>query len=153
MSSHLGIVQWQRIFGGRPAGRVGRWLVGVREQVGQGNVFVNFIAANYFLNTYVVFGTVATLPQARRRAFAGALIGDLASFIIDLAAILGLSALIGGSRATLTLAITGATLAFALQTAPRATAPVPTPPLLTAPAPKETGGRIARPPSLLSPIA
>ncbi|MFN8516141.1 MAG: hypothetical protein U0841_26850 [Chloroflexia bacterium] len=111
---YLGIVQWQRIFGGRPAGRVGRWLVGVREQVGRGNVFVNFIAANYFLNTYVVFGTVATLPQARRRAFAGALIGDLASFIIDLAAILGLSALIGGSRATLTLTITGATLAFAV---------------------------------------
>jgi hypothetical protein len=111
---YLGIVQWRRIFGDRPAGRVGRWFAGVRERVGRGNVFVNFIAANYFLNTYVVFGTVATLPRDRRRAFAGALIGDLASFIIDLAAILGLSALLGGSRTTLTIAITGVTIALAL---------------------------------------
>jgi hypothetical protein len=111
---YLGIIQWQRRFGQRPTGRVRRWLAGVREQVGRGNVFVNFIAANYFLNTYVVFGTVATLPESRRRAFAGALVGDLASFIIDLAAILGLSALIGGSRVTVTLALTGLTLAFAL---------------------------------------
>jgi hypothetical protein len=111
---YLGITQWQRIFGSRPAGRVGRWFAGVRERVGRGNVFVNFIAANYFLNTYVVFGAVATLPQSRRRAFAGALVGDLASFIIDLAAILGLGALLGGSRTTLTIAITSVTLGLAL---------------------------------------
>jgi hypothetical protein len=111
---YLGIGQWQRLFGSRPAGRVSRWFAGVREQVARGNVFANFIAANYFLNTYVVFGAVATLPESRRRAFAGALIGDLASFIIDLAAILGLSALLGGSRTTVTIAITGVTLALAL---------------------------------------
>lgn len=111
---YLGICGWQRAFGGRPLGRVGRWLAGVRDQVGSGNVFVNFIAANYFLNTYLVFGTVATLPQARRRAFAGALIGDLGSFIIDLAAIIGLGAILGGSRTTLTVALTGVTIALAL---------------------------------------
>ena len=110
---YLGIACWQRARDDRPVGRAGRWLAGVREQIGHGNVFVNFVAANYFLNTYVVFGTVATLPQARRRAFAGALVGDLASFVIDLAAILGLSALLGGSRTTLSLAITAVTIGLA----------------------------------------
>ena len=110
---YLGIVCWQRARADRPAGRVARWLARVREQIGHGNVFVNFVAANYFLNTYVVFGTVVALPQARRRAFAGALLGDLASFVIDLAAILGLSALLGGSRTTLSLAITAVTIGLA----------------------------------------
>jgi hypothetical protein len=107
------IRRWQATHPESEPGRLGRAFARVRDGVANGNVLVNFIAANYFLNTYLVFATIPTLPRARRRALAGAVIGDLGSFVIDLAAILGLSALLGGSRTTLSIAVTLATLALA----------------------------------------
>jgi hypothetical protein len=107
------ITRWQARQTGREIGRVGRWFARVRDGVSSGNVLVNFIAANYFLNTYLVFATIPTLPRARRSALIGALIGDLGSFFIDLAAILGLSALLGGSRTTLSIGVTLATIGVA----------------------------------------
>ncbi len=70
--------------------------------------------AGYLVNTYVVFALIPTLRTGRRRALAGAVMGELAGFIVDLLAILGLSALFGGSpplvmagMALVALALTG----------------------------------------------
>jgi hypothetical protein len=110
---YAAITRWQARHAGRELGRLGRWFARVRDGVSRGNVLVNFIAANYFLNTYLVFATIPTLPRGRRKALVGALIGDLRAFAIDLAAILGLGAILGGSRTTLSIAVTLATLGLA----------------------------------------
>jgi hypothetical protein len=110
---YAAITRWQARHAGRELGRLGQWFARARDGVSRGNVLVNFVAANYFLNTYLVFATIPTLPHARRQALAGALLGDLGAFAIDLAAILGLGAIVGGSRTTLSIAVTLATLGLA----------------------------------------
>ena len=106
--------RWRAAHAGQESGRIGRWFARLRHTVERGSVFVNSLTAGYFLNTYLVFGLIPTLPQERRaRALAGALAGDLASFVLDLAAILGLSMLVGGSRTSLSLSMTALALLMA----------------------------------------
>jgi hypothetical protein len=106
--------RWRATHTGHEPGRIGRWLARLRNTVERGSVFVNTLTAGYFLNTYLVFGLIPTLPPGRRSgALAGALAGDLASFVLDLAAILGLSMLVGGSRTGLSIGMTALALLMA----------------------------------------
>ncbi|MDP9374794.1 MAG: hypothetical protein M3Q65_20570 [Chloroflexota bacterium] len=66
---------------------------GARRAIDRGNIFRNTVIAGYLVNTYVVFALIPTLRTGRRRALAGAVMGELAGFIVDLLAILGLRAL------------------------------------------------------------
>ena len=86
---------------GRAPGWLGRWQARLSQAVTNGSIFLNALTAGYFVNSYVVFALVPTLPRGRRRALAGSLAGELGGFALDLLAILGLSSLIGGSPALL----------------------------------------------------
>ena len=99
---------------GRAPGRLGRWQVRLSEAVTGGSVFLNALTAGYFLNSYVVFALVPTLPRGRRRALAGALAGELGGFALDLLAILGLGSLVGGSPALLMAGMTVVALGLPL---------------------------------------
>lgn len=107
------VTYWTARRQGAEVGRIGGWLARLRDGVTRGSVFTNTLLAGYFLNAYLVFGLVPTLKTDRRRALAGALVGDLAGFALDLVAILGLSALFGGSRTTLSILMTVVALALA----------------------------------------
>ncbi len=89
--------RWERARGGQSTGRLGHWLGLLRAGLERGSIFGNTVIAGYLVNTYVVFALIPTLRTGRRRALAGAVTGELAGFIVDLLAILGLSALFGGA--------------------------------------------------------
>ncbi len=98
--------RWEHAHAGQPAGRIDRWLERLRAGIGRGSLFGNTLIAGYFINTYVVFALIPTLRAGRRRALAGAVTGELAGFAIDLLAILGLSALFGGSQLAVMVGVT-----------------------------------------------
>ena len=108
--------RWSRAHDGRHArgapGRLDRWLERVRAGLGRGSLFGNTLIAGYLINTYVVFAMIPTLRTGRRRALAGAVTGELAGFVIDLLAILGLTALFGGSQAAVMAGVTVVALAL-----------------------------------------
>ena len=93
-------------------GRLDRWLERVRAGLGHGSLFGNTLIAGYLINTYVVFAMIPTLRAGRRRALAGAVTGELAGFVIDLLAILGLTALFGGSQLPVMVGVTVVALAL-----------------------------------------
>ena len=64
-------------------------------------------------DSYVAFSLVPTLSRGRHRALIGVVVGELLSFTIGLAAILGLGALFHTSPLVLTLAATAIALALA----------------------------------------
>ena len=104
---------WARGREERPAGRLGAGLARLRAGLGRGSLVGNALVTGYFLNSYLVFGLISTLAAGRRRALAAAVAGDLAGFALDLLAILGLSALVGGSRTALIAAMTVVALGLA----------------------------------------
>jgi hypothetical protein len=113
----LAICRWvrgPRARGGRAPGRIVRWQARLSQAVTSGSVFLNALTAGYFVNSYVVFALVPTLPRGRRRALAGTLAGELGGYALDLLAILGLSSLIGGSPALLMAGIAVVALVLTL---------------------------------------
>jgi hypothetical protein len=99
--------------GAAPQSRLGRLLGRCRRAIARGSAFGNFLAAGYLLNSYVAFSLVPTLPRHRRRALIGVVAGELLSFALSLAAILGLGAVFDISPLVLTLATTGLALGLA----------------------------------------
>ncbi len=110
----LAISRWAKGREGRAPGWLGRWQVRLSEAVTGGSIFLNSLTAGYFVNSYVIFALVPTLPRGRRRALAGVLAGELGGFALDLLAILGLSSLIGGSPALLMAGIAVVALGLTL---------------------------------------
>ncbi len=107
------VARWARSRDHRPAGRLGTALARLRAGLGRGSLVGNTFVIGYFLNSYLVFGLVSTLAAGRRRALAAAVAGDLAGFALDLLAVLGLSALVGGSRPALLAGMTVVALGLA----------------------------------------
>ena len=95
----LAIDRWARGRAGGAPGWLGRWQARLGAALTGGSVFLKALAAGYFLNSYVVFALVPTLPRRRRRALAGVLAGELGGFVLDLLALLGLRSVTGGSPA------------------------------------------------------
>ena len=110
----LAISRWAKGREGWAPGWLGRWQARLSEAVTGGSIFLNSLTAGYFVNSYVVFALVPTLPRGRRRALAGVLAGELGGFALDLLAILGLSSLIGGSPALLMAGIAVVALGLTL---------------------------------------
>jgi hypothetical protein len=127
--------------GTQPRGRVGQLLERCRRAIARGSAFGNFLAAGYLLNSYLAFSLIPTLPRHRRRALLGVVAGELLSFALSLAAILGLGAVFNTSPLILTLATTGIALTIAAVPAlVRRWVGPPSPPILGERSRRSVGG-------------